>query len=43
MDSHILKTLVTKKVKVGRGWPMGLDWHMHTTLYGMDGQQGAAV
>ena len=25
------------------GWIEGWDGHMHTTVYGMDGQQGPAV
>ena len=47
-DSQTLKNLWSPK-GTGRAWGLGgrwtgvWDWHMHTEVYGMTGQQGPAV
>ena len=40
------KLMVTKGVRlvVGGWWWTGIwDWHVHTVVYGMTGQQGSAL
>ena len=35
--------LSKQKIKFYHFWIGGQDWHMHTIVYGMDGQQGSAA